>query len=349
MQVFLRSRQVDAHGLGLQCELRIHVEQLLVAANGSRFLVCRYFLGFGLRLALIALEGRKFGLEGRRSGVSPHVFEFVEDVLPFIGFTEIEIALRLLFLFDRLRLAGRLRFRDRFGQVRRFVVEIKVVGQGGVVVETQFVDRRSPGAVRGLLEHFSRVDVVRRRGQELVDGCRRVFEKFIERRFACIDDIADAGFILFVFHDAPFDAGVLDPYIGAGKFVEGLQQCGTLLGRDRLGKFLVFVGNFGCELGQRRVRLLGNRRFRFLFRQVVERVERIAAATATDLAGCLFQDLCRYSKCCAAIRALRVHCLALSPRTRQSRPFLAVLLPGDRFLEPDPGFIRFHYVLRLFT
>ena len=114
-------------------------------------------------------------------------------------------------------------------------------------------------------------------------------------------------------------------------------------------RFRAIFGRFGLQLGE--LRLGGTRlgRLGLGFGQVLECIERITAAAATDLACGLLQYFRCHAKGCAAIRALCIHCSALSPRTRQPRPRLAVLLPEYGFVELDPGVVRCENLRCLFT
>src|SRR5690606_32285142 len=69
-----------------------------------------------------------------------------------------------------------------------------------------------------------------------------------------------------------------------------------------------------------------------VFGQVINGIERAAAATATHAAMCLPEDLCIQSECGIAFRALCIHAAPSAFAARQSGPVVVEF----RWLQVDP-------------
>ena len=339
VEYFALASDIDTHGLGLQGKLGIHVERrldtgVLISANTAG-MIGVLFIGN----QVVAFRE-----------IAHQVLELVENVGPFIGLAQVDIGLGLGGR-DRLRLGG-LAF-PALPSLGRLAVEIEVVRQGRIVIEAQLVD---PGLRRVRFtfgEDFRGIDFVRRVGQELVDRRRRGFQNLVDFRLVLDvnfdrNGVAGGFADLILVENPPLDACVLDADIRSGQLVQRLEQRRTLFRRDRLRQAFVIEG-LGFEFGEVFLGKPGSFLFRSRLRQVLERVERMPAAAAADLSRGLLENVCGYAKRRAAFRALCVHCLALSPRTRQPRPRLAVLFPEYRLIERDPGVERRHDLVNLFT
>ena len=164
-----------------------------------------------------------------------------------------------------------------------------------------------------------------RRGTQLIVDEPGFFDKqarCIRRVLAVVGIRAGIGFI----DDAPLDARVFEAYVIAGELVECFQKRSALFARYRGGGCIGLSGH--DRIRRRRDRYLG-RRLRLGLRaglgQVRQRVERVAAAAATDLACGLFKDLGRHAERKAALGTLGVHKLALTPCSADPRPRLVTL------------------------
>ena len=170
--------QVDPHGLGLECELRVHIQQFVDAVvAGILFVVEEHGVGLvdpgHLGQAFVGVPGPLVPGAIVRADRPDQFVNLAEQVLPLTGVREFEVGLQLL---GRLCFRKRRRFRifdpaRRSGHVTRPIAEAEVLRQGRVVVKTQFFDGRGGGAVCGLVENLGRINLVRRIGEELIDRC----------------------------------------------------------------------------------------------------------------------------------------------------------------------------------
>ena len=277
----MQAAQVNAHCFGLGGKLRVDVGEWFVVLLVDGNHVC-----VGLRDGFFV-----------RFIVLLWLIDLAEKVLPVLGIAERKVDLagvelhRIFLNFDA----------SRGSRLHGLAVEVEVFGKRRVVIEAHLLR-----ALCGL-EDFRGVDVAGLGGERLIHGRGRFVDEPAHRTRIIVGFLRRIAIVLHIEY-SPFDAGVLNANVRAGEFVEGLEECCAALGGDRLRRLVCFelrwfrLGFVGLFVGRRRYR-----NHRFLLGQVVEGVERIAAAATAHPAGGLPQDLCGYAKRGATFGTLGVH------------------------------------------
>ncbi len=224
----MRAAEVDTHRLRLESELRVHVQRFIgrLVVDGITqhndvvhrdiLVGCAVGLRLGFRLLL-------------------RLFHLAEQVLPFLGLAKLEIYRRLLDVRNGLR------FDRGTHRWRRGRIQIEILRQRRVVVEAHVFDCafRCLFLTFGFVildEELQRTGVRGRVGLLCRLRLRLLLHVFIE--------------------NPPLDARVFYTYVGAGEFIESLQQRRALLGGNRFGRRvgLEFDRFIGLQLGELRFR-----------------------------------------------------------------------------------------------
>ena len=120
----MNTAEVDAHGLGLERKLGVHIEQIVNATVASGRLLSRRFRD-GRFLCEFLIERREFLVERHRC-CSAQIFELVENIGPLFRFAQVNIRLRFRDDFLNVFLCFLLFSRHSGG--RRFRAKVEVVG-----------------------------------------------------------------------------------------------------------------------------------------------------------------------------------------------------------------------------